>query len=294
MLHFSRNFRHGSILGITLLVSGCTSQPTAVSDARASVRVAPAASACIDAIAGDDAMHHSQLDADAIRVVNWNMQKGGHPDWADDLDTLHDETDILILQEASPDLDAWNRLAPTHHRSFAQGFQGFGRNTGVMTLSAAAPVAECDLVAREPWLRTRKAMLVTEYGLAGTESTLLVINIHGVNFSLGMRELKRQIEAAEHIIAAHNGPVLFSGDFNTWRAGRTTLIHETVSGLGLEALEYDADYRKRFLGWPLDHIYVRGLDAVTATTHDVDSSDHNPMLVEFRLAPDARVKLAHQ
>ena len=291
MQPFSRKVRHGPILGAAVLLVSCASQPTAVSDA--GVPLAPAASACIDAIAGDATSRH-ELDGDAIRVVNWNMQKGGHPDWAEDLDAIQDETDILILQEASPDLEAWNRLTPMHHRSFAQGFQGFGHNTGVMTLSAATPVAECDLAVREPWLRTRKAMLVTEYGLANSDATLLVINIHGVNFSLGMRELKRQMAAAEHIIAAHNGPVLFSGDFNTWRGGRTTLIHETVSDLGLEALEYDADHRKRFLGWPLDHIYVRGLDTVTATTHELDSSDHNPMLVEFRLSPEARVQLAHQ
>ena len=67
-----------------------------------------------------------------------------------------------------------------------------------------------------------------------------------------------------------------------------------MSDLGLEALEYDADHRKRILGWPLDHIYVRGLDTVNATTYDLDSSDHNPMLVEFQLVPDAKVWLAHQ
>ena len=294
MLLFGRSFRHISILGMALLMVGCTSQPTTVVDARATVRVVPALSACIDAIAADGSLHGPQLDADAIRVVNWNIQKGDHPDWTDDLDAIHGEADILILQEASPDFEAWNQLAPMHHRSFAQGFRGFGHNTGVMTLSAAAPVAECDLVEHEPWLRTPKAMLVTEYGLAGADTTLLVINIHGVNFSLGMRELRRQMAAAERIIAAHEGPVLFSGDFNTWRGARTNLINEILSDLGLEALEYDADYRKRILGWPLDHIYVRGLDTVSATTYEFDSSDHNPMLVEFRLVPDARVWVARQ
>jgi len=125
-------------------------------------------------------------------------------------------------------------------------------------------------------------------------NSLLVINIHGVNFSLGMQELRRQMAAAGSIIAAHQGPVLFSGDFNTWRGGRLRLVNDTLGNLGLEALEYDADHRKRFLGWPLDHIYVRGLDAVTATTYDVDSSDHRPMRVELRLVPDTRVGLADE
>ncbi len=289
MLLYDRSFRQALIVGMTLLMAGCSSQPTTVADARETVQLAPAASACIDAVAAEASLHAARLDADAIRVVNWNIQKGVHPDWADDLDVIQGEVDLLVLQEASPDLEVWNQLAPTHHRSFAKGFDGFGRNTGVMTLSAASPVTECNLVEHEPWLGTPKAMLVTEYGLAGADTTLLVINIHGVNLSFGMLELRRQMNAAGQIISAHRGPVLFSGDFNTWRGARIDLIDETASDLGLEALKYDADHRKRFLGWPLDHIYVRGLDTVTATTVELDSSDHNPMLVELRVTPEARV-----
>jgi len=294
MLLPRRILRYGSILGITLLSVGCASRPTGLADAPATVRAAPAALACIDTMSTDRRLLGRQLDADAIRVVNWNIQKGGHADWVDDLGVIYDGADILTLQEASPHSGAWSRLAPAHHRSFAQGFRGFGHNTGVMTLSAAAPVTECTLVEHEPWIGTPKAMLVTQYGLSGADVTLLVINIHGVNFSLGMQELRRQMAAAGSIIAAHQGPVLFSGDFNTWRGGRLRLVNDTLGNLGLEALEYDADHRKRFLGWPLDHIYVRGLDAVTATTYDVDSSDHRPMRVELRLVPDTRVGLADE
>jgi endonuclease/exonuclease/phosphatase (EEP) superfamily protein YafD len=291
---FRSGFRRVAILWITLLMGGCSSLPATNADADATMQTTPATADCLNAIAANGEPQGQKLNGDAIRVLNWNIRKGAHPDWTDDLEVIHGEADILILQEASPDAAAWDRLIPTHHRSFAMGFRSFGRNTGVMTLSAAAPVAECDLVEHEPWLRTPKAMLVTQYGLAGLDTTLLVINIHGVNFSIGMRELRRQLAAAEHIIAAHPGPVIFSGDFNTWRSARMELIDETVGNLGLAALEYDTDHRTRFFGWPLDHIYVRGLDAVIATTYDIDSSDHNPMLVELRLLPDARVGLAQQ
>jgi endonuclease/exonuclease/phosphatase (EEP) superfamily protein YafD len=291
---FRSGFRRVAIVGVTLLVGGCSGLPTTSSHADMTSRLSPATVDCVNALVSDDDPRGSALDGDAIRVVNWNIQKGAHPDWADDLEVIHGGADILILQEASPDAVAWDRVIATHHRSFAPGFRSFGRDTGVMTLSAATPLTECDLVEHEPWLKTPKAMLVTRYPLAGLDATLLVINIHGVNFSIGMRELQRQLAAAEHIIAAHQGPVLFAGDFNTWRGARMDLIEETVSKLGLTALEYDTDHRKRFFGRPLDHIYVRGLDAVAASTYDIDSSDHNPMRVELRLLPGARVGAAQQ
>lgn len=155
-----------------------------------------------------------------------------------------------------------------------------------MTLSSAQPVTECGLVSHEPWFGTRKATLVTEYGLTGTHETLLVVNIHGINFTFGVRDLENQFRKAQEIIAAHEGPVLFSGDFNTWRGKRAKMLDELVQSVGLTPLEFSADYRKRFLGWPLDHIYKRGLDTIHATTQDLSSSDHNPMSVRFRLADE--------
>jgi endonuclease/exonuclease/phosphatase (EEP) superfamily protein YafD len=269
-----------------LLIAGCSAQPVAPS-ATAARPVDPAASACAASLAGAPAGHGPELDPAAIRVVNWNIQKGGDPAWADDLEAVDSEADLMILQEASPALESLGSVATRHHLAFAEGYKGMNLQTGVMTLSRALPLAECDLTAREPWLGTRKATLVTEYGLDGTEQTLLVLNIHGVNFSIGARELAAQIDSAAEIIAAHDGPVLFSGDFNTWRAGRARLLDDAAERLGLNAPQYDDDHRKRFLGFPLDHIYTRGLVAVSATSHDVSSSDHNPMYVEFRLESDA-------
>ena len=262
-----------------LLMAGCSTQPVAPESP--SVRdTVSAPHECVAAIGDRRRPMGERLDSEAIRVVNWNIQKGNDPDWVTDLDALDQSADLLILQEASPALDGLDE--GDRHVAFAKGFKARRYQTGVMTLSSASPIAECDLVAREPWLGTRKATLVTEYGLTGTDETLLVINIHGVNFSIGARELAEQIRDAEAIIATHDGPVLFSGDFNTWRAGRTRLLVDAAARLGLSAIEFDADYRKRILGRPLDHIYTRGLVAVNATTHDVETSDHDPMTVDFR------------
>jgi endonuclease/exonuclease/phosphatase (EEP) superfamily protein YafD len=56
-----------------------------------------------------------------------------------------------------------------------------------------------------------------------------------------------------------------------------------TDSLDLEMLNFDEDHRKRVFGQPLDHIYVRGLEVVQATTHEVNSSDHNPMSARLQI-----------
>jgi endonuclease/exonuclease/phosphatase (EEP) superfamily protein YafD len=48
-------------------------------------------------------------------------------------------------------------------------------------------------------------------------------------------------------------------------------------------LSFDEDHRKRVFGHPLDHIYVRGLETIEATTTEVSSSDHNPMSARLQI-----------
>jgi endonuclease/exonuclease/phosphatase (EEP) superfamily protein YafD len=152
-----------------------------------------------------------------------------------------------------------------------------------MTVSAAKPLTQCNLVSIEPWIRSPKATVITEYGLTNTDQTLLVVNIHAVNFTFGTHDFHKQIQQALSVLNDHAGPILLSGDFNTWHRRRSEVLKEMTDSLDLEMVEYDEDHRKRFWGQPLDHIYVRGLEVLEATTRQVDSSDHNPMSVRLRL-----------
>lgn len=273
-----------------LLLASCTTQPSA--PVRVAEAPAPDTAACIADLAGER-VTGSALDSRNISVVNWNIQKGGNSEWVHDLDEIGARPDLLILQEASVKTNVWRDLVPGHHESFAEGFGPDRSPSGVMTVSAAAPLTECELVAHEPWFGTRKATLVTEYALSGTDRTLLVLNIHGINFALGISDLRNQFAQAKAVIAAHDGPVVFSGDFNTWRSQRAKLLEDMLAELGLTALDFDEDHRKRFLGWALDHIYVRGLYSEFATTLQSDASDHNPMTVRLRLAEEPlRVRAA--
>jgi len=243
--------------------------------------------ACSSQLFGSDRSAHDELDSGDIRLVNWNIQKGGDPQWTTDLatfqSTFQGDPDLMIFQEASLNSNAWGVVSTDQYHSFSPGYRTRRSPTGVMTISTAKPLTQCNLVSVEPWIRTRKATVITEYGLTDTDQTLLVVNVHAVSFTFGTRVFQEQILQAHSVLDNHAGPILLSGDFNTWRGRRSEILDEMTDSLGLEMLAYDEDHRKRVFGQPLDHIYVRGLNVLEATTREVESSDHNPMSARLSL-----------
>ena len=239
--------------------------------------------ACSRQLVGSNRPQHSELDSGDIRFVNWNIQKGGDPQWTTDLATFQGDPDLMVLQEVPLNSNSRGMVPADQYYSFSPGYRTSRSLTGVMTVSAAKPLTQCNLVSVEPWIRSPKATVITEYGLTNTDQTLLVVNIHAVNFTFGTRDFHKQIRQALSVLNNHAGPILLSGDFNTWHWRRSETLKEMTDSLGLEMLDYDEDHRKRFLGQPLDHIYVRGLEVLEATTRQVNSSDHNPMSVHLRL-----------
>jgi endonuclease/exonuclease/phosphatase (EEP) superfamily protein YafD len=233
--------------------------------------------ACSSQLVGRNRAASDELDSGDIRLVNWNIQKGGDPEWASDLTAFQSSPNLVILQEVPFNSTAWDEFADVGHQSFAPGYRTSRAVTGVMTVSAAKPLTQCNLVSLEPWIRSAKATVITEYGLTNTDQTLLVVNIHAVNFTFGIRDFEGQIQAAISVLNDHAGPILLSGDFNTWHSRRSRILNEMTDRLDLEMLNFDEDHRKRVFGQPLDHIYIRGLEVLEARTREVDSSDHNPM-----------------
>ncbi len=237
---------------------------------------------CRDALARGASGDAPGLDPGSIRLTNWNVEKKADPSWRSDLDRLSPGADLILLQEASLREDTINELDATLFWSFAPGYRSNEQVSGVMTLSTVNPVTRCSLVSMEPFLRTPKATNITQFSLKGRDETLVVVNMHAVNFSFGLRSFKEQFEEVRQSLARHDGPVVLSGDLNTWRAGRQAVVDELAEDLGLVAINFDEDYRVSRFGRQLDHILVRGLQPVNATTYDVSTSDHNPMSVDLR------------
>ncbi len=233
---------------------------------------------CLEALSADT--HPAPADAlngQAIRILNWNIQKSSQPGWVEDLRRLATGADLVLLQEAILEADLRDQLEGEYHAVFAPGYITEDYHSGVLTASRVAPEAHCNLAHQEPWLGTPKATNISRYPIAGHPDHLLVVNLHGVNFSLNSTALAQQLNDSSKLVRQHRGPVIFSGDFNTWSDARMAALQAIMIRLGLHELEYPDDQRIQVFGNTLDHIYVRGLRVVEAGTAQVTSSDHNPV-----------------
>jgi endonuclease/exonuclease/phosphatase (EEP) superfamily protein YafD len=219
------------------------------------------------------------LDQTRMRLLNWNTQKNTDADMQADLARLADGVDLILLQESVRNSRAFADLDPKFHWSFSAGYQKADLSTGVVTASRVKPMAQCTLTNYEPWLRSPKVTNITEFALGGTDETLLVVNLHMINFTLGLKDVRHQLMRALTLVEQHTGPVIISGDFNTWHKARRDLVLESLEARHFEPVGYTDDYRKRVFGYVLDHTFVRGIKVAQGTSHAVDSSDHNPMSV---------------
>ena len=225
------------------------------------------------------------LNPSLIKFLNWNAYKGVDSQWLADFNSLVHEKDLIVIQEI-----AFTRQlqAVLHERSLSwrltKSFDHKHGVTGVLTASTSSASQDRGLHSKEPLIRLPKSSLVTWYPLEGVGNQLLVANIHSVNFSVGVKAFRHQLEMLEHVIEGHQGPVILSGDFNTWRYKRYEVLNKIVSRLKLTPVRFFDDNRRTVLGMPLDHIFYRGLEEVRHNVPVTLSSDHQPMEVDFRIA----------
>lgn len=219
-----------------------------------------------------------------ISLVSWNVRKGSESGWLSDLQKIIGDIDLLLLQEAYLDQDLQSLLGGwSPDWVMGPAFSLHGIPTGVLTAARIDDTAGCSHLVNEPLLGIPKAILINYYPLAGQTQSMLVANIHGVNFTLGTRQLARQLDFIAEAIANHSGPVIMAGDFNTWNQARLHLLHTMTASLGLRAVAFDDHQRSKHLGQAVDHIYYRGLQLVNSQVLAVYSSDHLPLRAQFVL-----------
>ena len=220
----------------------------------------------------------------SLQILSWNIQKASTSGWVDDLFDLGQGVQLAFIQEASLQAPIEQTIPVPLYQAFAAGYTTASLATGVLTLSSAAPSAHCAITAWEPWLGTPKATSITEYTLGGQQQRLLAINMHGLNFTLGVNDFQQQLGDLNSLLAEHAGPIIFAGDLNTWSESRQNLVDVFALRHNLRPVAFDPDLRTRAFGRALDHIYIRGLQPMSAQVIPVTSSDHNPLLVHLEVA----------
>ena len=277
------------MLALTLTLGACASVPpqerllTLQSDQQVAATAQPCTTDRVLKPAPQPAPA-AALDGRQIRVLSWNLHKGVDKGWQTDLAQFAGQHDLLLLQEAVLLPSLTTVLDQSGHGWLMAGaFSWRGVERGVLTAARVPAFDGCTTRTFEPLFPIPKSALVTRYALSGSDSTLAVANLHGVNFSLGVGHLREQIEGVAAELARHRGPVVLGGDFNTWSQARHAVLIEVADKLGLTPVPLVEDGRKRVFGLALDHLFVRGLSVLQARAPEVTSSDHNPIMVTLTL-----------
>lgn len=228
-----------------------------------------------------------ELDSGGFRLMNWNMMKNRQDGWEKDFLLHSQKSDLLIMQEAYLTGDL-RKLLETGQYSWdlSIAYTFMTTEAGVLTASNIKPDFLCTVRSEEPLIRTPKMILITRYPLSRSDLSLLVVNIHSINFTIDTAGFSAQLRQLEPLVSHHQGPVIIAGDFNTWSNERIAIVENLIRKHNLREVMFNTDNRATFFGHRVDHIYFRGLDYDDAKVSSVGTSDHNPMMVTFRLTDD--------
>ena len=224
------------------------------------------------------------LNPEDITFLNWNIYKGNGDNWKQDLSSFAHEHDLMTIQEAMLD-EHLTELLDVHDFNWTMhtAFHLNGKAAGVMNVANTDSLHSCGFRVNEPIMRIPKATLVSYYAIEGRDKKLLVANIHGINFTLGVDAYRIQLEKLHDSIAHHDGPMIVAGDFNSWSRERVLQMQAFVDRLALLKIEYAINNKTHVFGNAIDHVFYRQLELVKNKVLQVSSSDHNPISVSFRL-----------
>ena len=224
------------------------------------------------------------FSASGFSLLSWNIQKEHQEGWESDFGRLSQNADILVIQEAflSEELRRLLNLRP-YYWHLVTAFEYQQIKTGVLTAASVEPDFVCPLRATEPLIRFPKTILITRYPLANTHLFLMIANIHMINFAPHKSAFHDQARQMTEILVNHQGPMILSGDFNTWSEERLAIIEDMAGRLKLDPADFKTDRARKVFGRTVDRVYYRGLTLEEALVIEVTSSDHNPLRIRFSL-----------
>lgn len=218
----------------------------------------------------------------SFNVLVWNIYKLQAKEWAPELTKWGAGKDLLLLQEATdaPELASWFASGHWNWQQVA-AFRFEQRTAGVLNAAQDPAVYSCSWRLPEPSSRIPKSALMSLYPLQGSRYPLMVVNVHAINFELGMAAYKKQLEQIGKLTRKYQGPVLIAGDFNTWNSKRLALLQQIMVRNQLQPVRFGQNERMRVGSLPLDHAFTRGLTVAAASSQRSTGSDHNPISLEL-------------
>ncbi|MBW2694552.1 MAG: endonuclease/exonuclease/phosphatase family protein [Deltaproteobacteria bacterium] len=240
-------------------------------------------------VSSAEASYTEFLDPAKINLLIWNTQKGQDDGWLEEFEQLSVDQDLLVLQEAYLKDDLRDSLLrQTLSWNLATTFMRYRVETGVMTASQVAPASACVQRTMEPLLSLPKSTLISRYPLKGSDETLLVGNIHAVNFTLGMAAFRSQLDRLASELDEHEGPMIVAGDFNSWSQSRLGVLEEVlVEKRLMRRVVFNDKNPRAIFGYTVDHVYYRGLTVTDSRVLDANTSDHAPIWVQFGQAGES-------
>lgn len=234
---------------------------------------------------GQDSANY--LKSKKLSVLAWNIYKGRGAEFIPAFQFLSKDRDLVLLSEATTSAPVTNSfdLLRNFGWNFSVSFlmkENIGTGTAIGSYARPFDVHHYRTRDLEPMVNSPKAMTVAKFSIAGTSEKLMVISIHGINW-VGDDAIVRQVQQVLPDIKAHNGPVLFAGDFNFKNQNRVTLVSNLLATVGVTRVPWQNPLKKQ-----LDDAFTRGLKVNKAFLNQsfIDTgSDHPAIELELEVVP---------
>jgi endonuclease/exonuclease/phosphatase (EEP) superfamily protein YafD len=229
-----------------------------------------------------------ELNPNSIKILVWNLLKAERENWSRDFMSMAKDNDILLLQEGYLNQtmeDAFSNLTEFQF-DFGVSFlykKDQDTPTGTAVGSRVEPEQSGLLRTKEfePLIKTPKTITYGYYPIANSNESLLVLSIHGLNFTKH-NPFVRQIEEALNVLDQHEGPIVFAGDFNTRTKKRMGYLRHQMVKRGFKEVEFNNDKRMKVLGHYLDHAFIKKMLVRRARVlGEIKTSDHKPLELDL-------------
>lgn len=200
-----------------------------------------------------------QLNSNRVKVLVWNLYKGRKDQFVPTFSKLSQGKDVIMLSEAisAAPVSTSMEAVPGFGWDFATSFlmeDNVATGTAVGSYAQPFDVGYFRTKDVEPFVKSPKTIAVAKYAIPGRVETLMVLSIHGINFK-GDEGIERQLRDTVPALKAHQGPVVFAGDFNFKNSGRLKIGEKVLGEAGLTRVKWENPNK----GKQLDDAFTRGV-----------------------------------